>query len=885
MLAAHLFAAGDYVRLDRLLDPDWMQIRARYDGTYSGFLSDIDLAWKSTLLAEQPQIAQQLRYALYQSTIRSLVINVPALLYPFLVEYGLWTFPQAVSFAAEIPELDTRVRALLGVSQVHGLLVAHKRFAVTEAFKTKTEWSGPETRLGFLIRTIAICLHAEDRFELLSTARSLISPMVRQEALSDIAILLPREVSQAVFEEALALARSFESAEHRAQALVNLAPLSPREILAETLSEISLIDSSSRCRLLSDIACCLPSVLHKRAIDIAEQARSIDPDGFVEVLVSLAIQRPTKKYTLLPATYSVPFKRHAIRKTLRQYELSIAQKTAAGIEDIGRRADAFIELARAIPEFQDEAFALTLQHDPDLSTYWTASKILTIRLKPALQDRVLQIARNMEYDYLKRNKIEALAWQLDPKGLDKALEITSQMEDPQLQRETIANIVYFLPEPKRRYWVEETYKRALAVTDEAFRQEAVMALQNCRDDATHQESESVKATTDTVETWQFVDQLESGLTGLRKSRLTQGRIEITTPQRIDWHLITRLSDRLPKLDDRTAISIAQRVIDYERSRSTSHPKFSFLLGKLAPRLPQALLVDVFQCAVRRISQLGLDDLKVEDERYEFTYLCLIADLAPCVRPDALLSRLTWEIRSIENSTLRKCVFLALAPLLIRCDAPELVQTAELEPEYSKEGQPAHDYREYKSFVDSAFGMTTELPREWVLLSLLPHLPQDDVVHVLPDCVKAASRWSWNGFLTQAAVLRISDSVPLVSCEEIVYILDTNPNVSQDSSFARLPSVARDVRPSVLDTLAQRLLPLPTSIQRQQWELLLPALANRDRARFLHQLAAFAQVMQSLGGDAAVEQSIGVIENLAFWPPLELPLLSTDKSKLSGSVNG
>src|SRR5947209_11153348 len=120
-LARHLYDAGQVDRLHHLLNKDWMQRRTARNGDYSGFLADVDLAWQSTLQTTPPPIGRQVRCALIQSSVRSLGMNTPPILYPIFVEEGFWSLPQALTFARQIPWPQRRAESLLYLSQLGNL--------------------------------------------------------------------------------------------------------------------------------------------------------------------------------------------------------------------------------------------------------------------------------------------------------------------------------------------------------------------------------------------------------------------------------------------------------------------------------------------------------------------------------------------------------------------------------------------------------------------------------------------------------------------------------------------------------------------------------------------------------------------------------------------
>ena len=134
-LAAHLEAAGREDELHRLMQLEWSdhqgeQTRVRFENTWytvhervgdtSGYLSDVDRAWRLTEEAFTDRrspiaIGLQCRYALIVTSLCSLAGNIPPALLAALVEKGICTGLQGWAYARQIqePELRSRVLAAL----------------------------------------------------------------------------------------------------------------------------------------------------------------------------------------------------------------------------------------------------------------------------------------------------------------------------------------------------------------------------------------------------------------------------------------------------------------------------------------------------------------------------------------------------------------------------------------------------------------------------------------------------------------------------------------------------------------------------------------------------------------------------------------------------
>ncbi|CAM5448260.1 hypothetical protein GCM10010329_34710 [Streptomyces spiroverticillatus] len=124
-LAAHLFAAGDFDRLQALVDERWIPIRhTRRNYAYDGLLDDIELAWRAARLADRaraardgraPHVGQEVRWALCAaSLVRDLPTEAPAA----LVRAGVWTARQGLAVAGRLPRGEARARTLVSLAPV-----------------------------------------------------------------------------------------------------------------------------------------------------------------------------------------------------------------------------------------------------------------------------------------------------------------------------------------------------------------------------------------------------------------------------------------------------------------------------------------------------------------------------------------------------------------------------------------------------------------------------------------------------------------------------------------------------------------------------------------------------------------------------------------------
>jgi trypsin-like peptidase len=122
---AHLErSAASWPKLLRLISDPWRSAWYQLDRSYSGFLTDVDRAWRSLdreAVAPKcrPELVQgQLLCAMAHASVVSIAERLPARLLAKTVAEGLRTEQQALSYAARIATPATRAAALVSLASV-----------------------------------------------------------------------------------------------------------------------------------------------------------------------------------------------------------------------------------------------------------------------------------------------------------------------------------------------------------------------------------------------------------------------------------------------------------------------------------------------------------------------------------------------------------------------------------------------------------------------------------------------------------------------------------------------------------------------------------------------------------------------------------------------
>ncbi|MBC7226280.1 MAG: AAA family ATPase [Thermoflexales bacterium] len=295
-LAEHLAGAGEWERLHRLVaeggdQQPWAEARHAAEGNYTGYLADLDLAWRRAEeegRGEPAALGRQVRCALIESSIHSLAGNIPPELLAAALEKGVLGPPAALAYARQASDPWQRAHALAGLAP--HLPEELLREALAAAWKIGDASDRAEDLAG-LAPHLPPELRSEALQEALAAAREIGWEYARAEALAGLAPHLPPELLQ----EALAAAREIEWEDARAEVLAGLAPHLPPELLWEALAAAWKIRDASDCaEVLAGLA--------PRWAEWAGRERETAYALWPETLRALAARERETAYALWPET-------------------------------------------------------------------------------------------------------------------------------------------------------------------------------------------------------------------------------------------------------------------------------------------------------------------------------------------------------------------------------------------------------------------------------------------------------------------------------------------------------------------------------------------------------------------------------------------------------
>ena len=289
----------------------WSKAWEALEGSFAGFLNDVERAWKAAERENEqaiakgdvaPRIGDEIRCALVRASITSLAANLPVELIVQLVKYKKWTFQQGITYARLIthtgrksgtllrlamvltmpPELRTQTMAeALALAEtmkdstarwdILAELAPHLPEAVLTNARTIEDSKNRAELLTALIPHLAEADHAVVLQEALAAAHTISDGSDRAEALTALLPYLTESDRTPVLQESLTAAASIPSDNYgsvydRAAALTILAPYLPEAVL---IAARTIVDNTLRAHVL---ACLLPHLTESDRTHVLQEA-------------------------------------------------------------------------------------------------------------------------------------------------------------------------------------------------------------------------------------------------------------------------------------------------------------------------------------------------------------------------------------------------------------------------------------------------------------------------------------------------------------------------------------------------------------------------------------------------------------------------------------
>ena len=856
-----------------LVSNGWKKAWEKLEGTYAGFLSDIDRTWRIAEDVDQkaaednlriPHIGGEIRCALCHTSIHSLAANLPPAFLVELVEKNILTPVQAWNYAHHTSNQWQREETIVGLaphlpesllveafeealkieknaSRAEALLAllprlsgAFKETALRETLQATQQTDNDFARARLLVR---LAPHAQSKLQkVLQVAYAIKDGFSRAEALRELARHVPGEAAGKILQDALQAARSVDDEFHRVEALAELAPQFPdnlkERVLQEALDIVPAIDVDPfMADILVGMAPHLTVTASRKALEVA---RTIEEESYqVQALVGLASYSPTsaRRHILKEAAQII--QTASRRQRLRALTYLGPYLKDSLIQKVLRTTQMLRENSRSVVLRNDFNQTLRVMREEDLHRLATEAFIrLTPYLSPNAKEEIvgelLQGIPSIKGVGFRVSALVALVPLLPVSLHRNALHMIQEIENEQGRARALASLAPHLAEPLLR----EALQDAITIGDKLSRSEASLDL------ASH-------------------------LTGERKQRVVNrlsqdvGLIRDAFPD----SKAPTLAESRPKKKSLPARVLQQALQEVLRIQDSLTRRRE--LAALLPHLPQDVRQEVLRQELRRVSMVKGSRRKVQ----------AIGQLASCLS-ESLLDAALKIARDIEDNLYRAEALSMFIPLL---PSPykdrvlnEILQTLQT--------------GKSRKIVESVVPIAS---LESTLRRVAPHIS-----------VTFSQKWLEVVNKFESPLLQVIATVTLASClpaEPREKIMDAMLQIAQTfqdprgraSAFAELAphllqaqkeEILREAlqtagkiehegfRIPVLAKLAPHLTKLPNHILYPVWRTTLHVLATRTRRAFVNDLAALSPVLFALGGTQAIEESIQAIEEVGQWWP-------------------
>ena len=454
-LAEHLEASGRAEDLHRLLALETGEQRnAWYEakeavGDTAGFLADVTRAWR---LAERAysatdstrtgrSIGLQNRYALIRASLNSLAVNVPPALMSSLVQHGVWSPAQGVTYARQVPDSMKRVTTLISLlpllTETQRLEVVRETLRIAVRIALANAW-------GFYFAKVLTALASYLPEDLLREALTIVQKLEHPCHFRALVGLIPRLAELGYLGEALTAAKQIRDRHWRSQVLVDLAPYLAKAKQERILWEI-VTTAPTEPEVLEKVVPLLPKHLKEKAVRNALAAAR-----------TLVMSKHDREYLKKECMERVARLLVSLAPYLPESLLREAVATARAIELKPARAEALGGLASHLPEplrgrLQEEALAVarSVRHQ-----YYRG--VALRNLAPYLPEELLQKALLMAQKIDVTGQPSAfalprLAGRLAELGhYENALRVARSIGDEWQRSEALGNLAPYMPEPLLR---------------------------------------------------------------------------------------------------------------------------------------------------------------------------------------------------------------------------------------------------------------------------------------------------------------------------------------------------------------------------------------------------------------------------------------------------
>lgn len=469
----------------------WSQAWEAFEGSYAGFLSDVERAWKAAVHENKQAIAKgdvascigaEIRCALVWTSINSLALNLPVELIVQLVKYQKWTFQQGLIYARQNPNLFIRNNILLRLANETDIPADLLEQAVVEA---------------------------------LAAARALDDQEIgtdvnRAELLAELAPYMPQQERTLALDQALAAAQGLEWPWERSGPLTTLAPHKPEAVFAAARE---LSDDSFRASVLEALVpyqpeavlaasqeiqdqYCVATVLTALAQHASEQDRELLLDqawaaaqridyryGGAEVLATLAPYRPEAVFAATQK-FDEDWDRATVLVALAPYQPESVFAAASELDAIKARAKVLAALVQHVPR-QVQSVVLNQAFEAARAIDSESDQVPILAVLAAYQPEiVLAAARELQNHDARAMVLASLAPHVSEQErelvLDQAWSAARVLNDIEARARVLTVLAPYVSQQERELVFDQAWVAAQALTDSEARAKVLIALASHR---------------------------------------------------------------------------------------------------------------------------------------------------------------------------------------------------------------------------------------------------------------------------------------------------------------------------------------------------------------------------------------------------------------------
>jgi hypothetical protein len=835
-LFSHLFTIGDRWRSVTLLSKGWVPPYLVQEGQHVEFTAQAHLALETTRNVQEPGITHQIRSSLIRSSVKSFAMTIPPVLYPVLIQDGVWRFSTAISYAEEIPNHKQRCSTLISIARSTAL-ASEKEHVLAHALRTEWPYSRDLYR-ELLLRTVSTYLP----IELLPTAINLAGEIsvsaLQQGALSALLHILPPHQFGSTLAQCIVLARSSQNPLYRAETFSNLGPWVTPDLVVEALEQIALVkDDPGPYEFLLKMAGYLPSELKDRVVSIMEHVPN--PGVQVLVLVAFASRSILRRSTLLDEAGLYPAGPAeilpVISSELMLQTIAQARQIADKIGDELVRARALMAVSALLPEIQGEVVALIISLGRTREI--ALMDFFLKHLQPELRDHIADSARSFIFSRDRMRIMRCLAPLLSQQRLIQLLGAADLLNGRTTKLEALGTLLTYLPTAVRREQLQRLLSLASEIQDRPYFEALIEKLEQRTSGESARQRVGFHLNSHKLSSVVILHQIRNTI-AYKFASLNTWSVSGDTAQ-----LIAQLESR--------ELEILFDFIEKRRNAVVDALVAVFIIRTIR-KVPDNLLSQVVDHVLSRLIDPDISRATQQ------VYLCALADVADRLSVP-LLERVFHTVAQVKNRPKRICIYLLLAlsapqDVVARCreEIAALPVQVDLEsvlclitPEHEKTNR----------LTNVAWGVSNDWLRQSFFFARLPHLPDTNPVDEASQAL-ASMREDLPivSIVTKHALMRLASSVPLSMLRALLLILD------EDSEELG------DVRPDVLAVIASRLMAFPQDELYTQWNIVLDALSSSCRSTLLASLLAFDMVIDKLGGKQALQEvQSAAADIVSLWP--------------------